>query len=251
MPFFRARIGALLAVVVCGGANLTAQTQPAPAREKLFYSAEWRFVRAGEVDLNYSDAGQSDMALRTVGLVAKLISVNNVYRAMFASGFCTINTNLEAREGKKHIETKVTYDAERKRAAYLERDLVKNVTVTSKEIDIPACVHDITGGLQYLRQTFPAPGKTIEMPVSDGKKVVTARVDSLGKEKVSTPMGEFNTVKYEAFLFNGVLFRRKGRLFIWLSDDDKRAPVQIRVQLPFYIGTVTLQLEKIERQEQK
>jgi hypothetical protein len=64
---------------------------------------------------------------------------------------------------------------------------------------------------------------------------------------VKTPAGTFQTTRYEAFLFNGVLFGRKGRLFIWISDDEARLPVQIRVQLPFYIGTVTIQLEKVER----
>ena len=45
-------------------------------------------------------------------------------------------------------------------------------------------------------------------------------------------------------LFNGVIFRRKARLFIWLTDDARRLPVQIQVRMPFYLGTVTLQLEK-------
>jgi hypothetical protein len=63
---------------------------------------------------------------------------------------------------------------------------------------------------------------------------------------VNTPAGKFKATRYEAFLFNGVLYGRKGRLFVWISDDEKRLPVQIRVQLPFYIGTVTVQLEKVE-----
>lgn len=251
MQFLRARIGALLVGSLCWGAGLMAQAQNAPARESLFYSAEWRFIRAGEVELSFTGAAQSDMKLRTVGLVSKLIDVNNVYRAMFDPGFCVVNTSLEAHEGSRQRETKVTYDRQKKRASYLERDTVKNTVVTNKELDIPACVHDVTGGLQQLRHLLPEPGKSIEAPMTDGKKVVSARVDSLGREKITTALGPFNTVKYEAFLFNGVLFRRKGRLFIWLTDDGKRTPVQIRVQLPFYVGTVTLQLEKMERQEQK
>ena len=85
-----------------------------------------------------------------------------------------------------------------------------------------------------------------ELPVSDGKKVIMARVESQAKETIRTPLGQFNATRYEAFLFNGVLYARKGRLFVWISDDDKRLPVQIRVQLPFYVGTITLQLEKTQ-----
>ena len=47
-------------------------------------------------------------------------------------------------------------------------------------------------------------------------------------------------------LFNGVIFRRKARLFVWVTDDARRLPVQIRVQMPLLWGTVTLRLEKEE-----
>jgi hypothetical protein len=47
-------------------------------------------------------------------------------------------------------------------------------------------------------------------------------------------------------LLNGVIYQRKGRAFVWLSDDAKKIPVQIRLRLAFPIGTVTLQLQKEE-----
>jgi hypothetical protein len=42
------------------------------------------------------------------------------------------------------------------------------------------------------------------------------------------------------------LYKRPAHLEIWLSDDRRRLPVQIRVRMPFTIGTITLQLEKHE-----
>jgi hypothetical protein len=53
-------------------------------------------------------------------------------------------------------------------------------------------------------------------------------------------------MRYEAHLFNDVLYRRKGRLFVWLTDDEKRLPVQIRVRLSFPVGTISFELEKAE-----
>jgi hypothetical protein len=44
-----------------------------------------------------------------------------------------------------------------------------------------------------------------------------------------------------------VLYRRYGHLHIWLTDDARKLPVQIRVRLQFTIGTITLQLEKEEK----
>jgi hypothetical protein len=71
-----------------------------------------------------------------------------------------------------------------------------------------------------------------------------ARVDSVQRETVKTPAGTYKTVRYEAFLFNDVIYRRSGRLYIWLTDDHRRLPVQVQVRLHLAIGTITLQLEK-------
>jgi hypothetical protein len=73
---------------------------------------------------------------------------------------------------------------------------------------------------------------------------VMARVEAQEREVVKTDAGTFKTVRYEAFLFDNVLYRRQGRLFVWLTDDAQKLPVQVRIRLPFYIGTVTLLLQK-------
>ncbi len=59
-------------------------------------------------------------------------------------------------------------------------------------------------------------------------------------------MGSFKTVRYEAFMLNGVIYTRKGRVELWLTDDAGHLPVQIRLRMNFPVGTVTLQLEKEE-----
>jgi hypothetical protein len=100
------------------------------------------------------------------------------------------------------------------------------------------------GGLQKLREFRLEPGKTAEIAFSDGKKVVMAKVEALAREKVVTPAGQFQCVKYEAYLFNGTVYARKGRIFLWVSEDERRLPVQIKLQFPFYVGTITMQLEK-------
>jgi hypothetical protein len=43
-----------------------------------------------------------------------------------------------------------------------------------------------------------------------------------------------------------VVYTRTGRVFVWLTDDEKRLPVQFRLRLNFPLGTVTVELEKEE-----
>jgi len=82
--------------------------------------------------------------------------------------------------------------------------------------------------------------------MSDGRRAAQVKVEAQEREEVITPAGTFKTIRYEANLMNGVVYQRKGRVFVWVSDDAKRIPVQIRLRLAFPIGTVTLQLQKEE-----
>ena len=225
-----------------------ANTPALTGSESLQYAAEWRLVRAGTVGLDIKDAGagrEVRLQVRSTGLVSMLFPLDDSYVAQLGKDLCAVNTLLLAKEGSRHRETKVTYNSQRRKANYLERDLKKNTEVLVREIDTPACVHDIVGGLYFMRTLSIPVGRSVDAPISDGKKNVMARVEAQKRETVTTPAGEFNAVRYEAFLFNGVLFGRSGVLYVWLTDDDRRLPVQIQVRLQFYIGTITLQLEKI------
>jgi hypothetical protein len=213
----------------------------------LQYRVEWRLVDAGKAFLKWNPAqakaGQANVHLESQGLVNKLFPVKDDYSANFDERGCTLSTLMRAEEGARRRETMVTYDRIRRRVEYKERDLVKNATV-EKDLEIPGCTFDVIGALVELRRTRMEVGSVLSVPVSDGKKFVNARVEVQGREKVSTPAGEFNAIRCEAFLFDGVLYARKARLHVWFSDDAARIPVQIRIALRFYIGTVTLQLEK-------
>jgi Protein of unknown function (DUF3108) len=225
-----------------------------PMREDLHYTVEWRLVTAGKAHLVWSatahdaDPGwQADLHLESSGLVSKLFKVQNDYISNLESDLCAAGSYLKAEEGKRRKETRVTYDRAARKAEYLEKDLDKNTVVTAEEIDIPPCVHDVLGGLYLLRTLNLQPGQNTQVAVSDGKKSVMARVEAQQREEIKTPSGAYKTIRYEAFLFNNVLYRRYGHLYVWLTDDNRKLPVQIRVRLQFAIGTITLQLEKEEK----
>lgn len=212
--------------------------------EKLQFGAEWRFIRAGTVNLEWSGETEARLRLVTTGLVSTLYKVDDDYRSKYGEGLCLASSLMRAKEGRRDREITVTIDAEARKSRFVERDAAKDTQISEKELDVPACVHDVLGALHLLRRSLPLASKTFEAPVTDGKKLATGKVEAQQKEQVKTPLGTFAAVRYEAFLFNGVLYGRKGRLFVWISDDEHKLPVQVKIQLPFYIGTVTLKLEK-------
>ncbi|MBV6434226.1 MAG: hypothetical protein IANPNBLG_04471 [Bryobacteraceae bacterium] len=222
--------------------------QPKPV-ESFQLSVEWRLVRAGTATLTRTPqpggSWQADLHLESTGLVSKLYRVNDDYRTFYDSGFCADTTYMKAEEGSRRRETSIIYHRDTRKLNYLERDLVKNSIALQKELDIPDCVHDIVAALNRLRSLKLPVGQLTHLPVTDGKRVVSARIEAQEKEKITTPAGTFDTVRYEANLFNDVLYKRKGRLLLWLSDDDRKVLVQVRVRLGFPVGTISLQLEKL------
>jgi len=219
-----------------------------PSAENLHYNIEWRLITAGKGHLswsaNQSEGFQTNLLLESAGLVSKLFKVNDEYTSSLSRNLCAHSSFLKTNEGSRHRETRITFDAERKKASYLERDLVKNAVLTSAEIDVPPCVSDIVGALYKMRSLNLEPGQASQIAVSDGRKSALARVEAQRREQIKTPAGTFQTMRWEAFLFNNVIYRRSGRVYVWLTDDSRRLPVQIQVRLQVHIGTITLQLEK-------
>jgi hypothetical protein len=238
-----------LALAAAPWASREAEPPAAAAGESYQFKAEWRLVHAGDVKLSRArtESGwEARLQLKSAGLVSMLYRVDDLYLAQLGENLCAIGSMMNAHEGPRQRETKITYDPERRKASYLERDVRRNTTILAQEIDIPPCVHEIVGGLYRLRSIQLPVGKSTEIALSDGKRSVMARVEAQQQESIQTPAGRFKTIRYEAFLFNDVLYRRSGRLHVWLTDDERRAPVQIRARLGFPIGTITLQLVKEE-----
>jgi hypothetical protein len=225
---------------------------PFPSAEKLSYDIEWRLIYAGSALLSLTpkpgDPRKWDSQLRieSGGLVSKLYTLQDTYNVGLDNGFCTTATQLDAIEGKRHRNTKVVYDHTRGKASSVERDLNKNAVIQSSEVEIPTCAIDVVAGLYKLRMDKLEPGQNRQALMSDGKKTASVRVEAQGREQLKLKAGTFDTIRYEVFLFNGTLYPRKGEMFVWLTDDAHRLPVQIRARMSFPIGSITLELTKDE-----
>ncbi|HXR77613.1 MAG TPA: DUF3108 domain-containing protein [Bryobacteraceae bacterium] len=252
-PALRQALAGLF-MLVMASAGVAQSPQPAiaapfPLPEKLDYRIEWRLITAGMATVKLSrSAGnlwETNLKIESAGFVTKLYRVLDTYRALTNDQFCGVNTTLDAQEGKRHKYTVLSFDNGRHKVQYEERDLLKNKS-TTKALDVPPCTHEIVGALSAFRMMRLEPGKSASIPVTDGKKVAMARVEAQERETITIDKKDYHTIRYEAFLFDNVLYQRKGRLWIWMTDDASRLPVQIRVRLGFPIGNITLFLDKEE-----
>ncbi|MDQ2713180.1 MAG: DUF3108 domain-containing protein [Acidobacteriota bacterium] len=222
-----------------------------PYPEKLTYQVEWRLINAGTATVqllrgNNAKSWEFDVHLESAGLVSRLYRIADSYKARTNEHFCLGDAALDSQEGKKHSISKFSVNVSRKKLSFEERDLVKN-TSEKKEINVAICTSEIVGALASLRTLNLEPGKSIMIPIADGKKFAQARVESQAKEKVTEAGKNYDATRYEAFLFDNVLYKRRGRLLIWISNDADHLPVQFRLLMGFPIGTVTVWLQKQEK----
>lgn len=219
-----------------------------PGKQILTYAVEWRLVRAGTARLSWTPspggANHAELILTSVGLVNKLYRVHDEYRASMNSDLCAESVFMKSEEGKRRRETNIRFNAGK--VSYVERDLIKNNVVLAKELETPPCVHEYMGALTRLRSVRLEPGQSTQVPMTDGKKFANVKVDAQERENVRVGNQSYQTVRHEVHMFNDVLLRKKARMYVWVTDDNRRLPVQLRVKLSVLVGTITLQLEKIE-----
>ena len=234
-------------MLVCGSLSAqvasTAPILPANPVEKYVYEIQWRLITAGQATLE-ARSNWARLTLESAGLVSALYKIRDVYSVNYDDPFCVTVSVMDAQEGRRHRETRVLFDRNQNHAFFTEKDVPANTTVRTADVAIPPCVHDVVGALLTLRRVAILPGTTIEMPVSDGRKSASVKITAQEREEIVTKAGMFKTIRFEADILNGVVYPRKGKANIWISDDARRLPVQIRVRMNFPVGTVTLALEK-------
>jgi hypothetical protein len=116
----------------------------------------------------------------------------------------------------------------------------KAVYEGGKSFDVPARVHDVLSAFYYIR-TRPLPeGATVSIPTHDNEKSYDMEVKVLRRERVEVPAGKFDCVVVEPLLKSEGIFKSKGQMLVWLSDDERRIPVQVKSKVP--IGSISVSL---------
>ena len=134
------------------------------------------------------------------------------------------------REGGYKKDVDVRFDHGAGKARYEE----------GKVFDVPRNVHDVLSAFYYVR-TVPLPdGATLSIPTHDNDKTYEMVVKVHGREKVEVPAGKFDCVVVEPMLKSEGVFKSKGSILVYLSDDARRLPVLVKSKIP--IGSISVSL---------
>jgi len=242
-----------MAVLTLADSLLFAQTKSPPFQpgERLTYDVTWSVFQAGTVSATLQSAFQAskdDYAVITTahsqGFVSLLFNVDNEFRSVFSpQSLCSERISKKINEGRRHKQTEIVFDSPRKLAILDERDLNKpQEPPKHAENEIPNCVEDVITAFYYLRNQDFQIGKPLHLPVNDGSKTYDATIDVQALEAIQTPLGRSSAIRVEPKVFSG-LFKRKGRMLIWFSNDDQHLPLRIKFMIA--VGTITATLKSV------
>ncbi|HDH58008.1 MAG TPA: DUF3108 domain-containing protein, partial [Bacteroidetes bacterium] len=94
----------------------------------------------------------------------------------------------------------------------------------------------------YFRLQPIEVGQSVYIQVHDIRKTYPLKVDILARETVETPAGIFDCIKVEPVLESAGIFKSKGRIFLWFTDDERRMPVILKAKV--LIGSITAYLKE-------
>ena len=75
-------------------------------------------------------------------------------------------------------------------------------------------------------------------------KLINLEVKVYKREVLEVEAGKFRCLFIEPLLQGDGIFKQKGRLKVWLTDDQYKIPVQMTSEV--IVGHITTELEKIE-----
>lgn len=123
-------------------------------------------------------------------------------------------------------------------------DHEKEKAYTSEGVyPVPAFTHDVVSAFYFMR-TYNyrgmRKGQKVELQNFYKDSTYTLTVVFHGREEVEVEAGTFRTVVLEPIMEEGGLFKASGRILVWLTDDERRMPVQVDAEIP--IGSITSEL---------
>jgi hypothetical protein len=249
MPVFK-RVALTLAslaitLLVFVPAGESADPRPFAPGERLTYSVTWSVFEAGEVTATVarSSGGAADRdeiitTAQSHGFVSMLYALNDEFRSRFnPDTLCSSGISKRVVEGRRRKQTEIVFDSSRHLAVLDEHNLAKpSEPPKHDEESIPPCVEDVVSAFYFLRSQPMKVGDRIKLPVNDGSKTTEVTVEVQAREQIDTPLGRRAAFRVEPTVF-GSLYKRKGRMLIWFSDDEQRLPLRIKAMIS--VGTIT------------
>jgi len=216
--------------------------------ERLTYNISWsKLISAGtavmEVKKEKAENGRDILRFistaRTIGMADKVYRVRDTVQSLFdTANMESLSYDLDQSHGKRKKKRHMVFDHEAGEVSFTENDRQETLAIKRH-------TQDALSSLYYLRtkRDFIV-GTPIIFDIHDGGKNWSVEVHVLGRERLQTPVGDFDTIKVKTYPKYEGVFMHKGEIFIWLTDDDRKIPVLMKSTIT--IGSIVSTLTEMK-----
>jgi hypothetical protein len=203
--------------------------------EKLVYSVQYGIINAGEASLEIRNISMFDSIpcynivsnARTNDVFSVFFKVRDRFMSLMdTTNLVSVRYEKNIREGKFRRNESVVFDQREHRAIYKD-----------KEVPIAPRTQDVLTSMYYIRTLPLAPGQNIALANHTDGKNYPLLIKVLKRERVTVEAGTFDCLVVEPFLRGPAIFQQKGRVTVWVTDDQYRIPVLVKSKV--VIGSVS------------
>ena len=244
----------LVAASFAGEPNLPEVKAPWMKGEKLSFSLSWGFITAGYATLEVKPIqdGKTEFLTFATGnkTINKVYPVNDtVYTRVRNKGLMTEVFRKRLHEGTFHNTSVIRFDRKGEKGWLSDTVFTDMKTRRVKRsadtvVALQGEEHSIMSAF-YLVRTLPLKvGETSKFSAVSGKKRYELKVLVHGRETIESVLGKVPCIKVEPVLDGDGIFVSKGRIFIWLTDDDRRIPVLMECEIA--LGSIKAKLLEVK-----
>ena len=151
-------------------------------------------------------------------------------------------------EGKYRKNEMVNFDHENDVATVLKLDKKTRKLKEKKDFMVPNNVLDIVGGYYFLRTIDYdnyKKGDVIKVSSFFGDEIYDVNVRFLGRETISTKVGDINAIVMAPSLPNNDFFSGgDDPVKVWISDDANKVPLKVKADLA--LGAIEVDIKEMK-----
>lgn len=210
-----------------------------PWRERLYFEIYWLGIYVGNATFEAVHRnGELKITSRvhSTPLISTFYKVEDYAESRIINGV-PIHFKIKQQEGKYRSNKETRFDQNGKKVTFFNHLKKTREEHTMAGYDL----WDVISGFYYLRTQAMETGKTISLNVFDSNKFLTAEVTVMGRERIEDINRRgVDTVIVKPVLNSDGLFKNKGTILVWFTDDEYRIPVKVETEVP--VGRVIAKL---------
>ena len=186
------------------------------------------------------------------GFFSKLFGVSFRFHAesqVEPNHFYALRTTKRDEQGKRLRTSETVFDQQAGKVEYTERD-PNNSSEAPRVITavLSGPTQDIVSAIYFLRTLPLTPGQSFNLAVSDSGRVFQVPATVVAEKKpMKSVLGKVQVVRVDVEIFGPgrPIEDGKGKMSIWVSNDERRLPLKARLSTD--MGQLDITLKSVQR----